>query len=97
MPCEVNNKGLWRNGRAHNFLTKESWFEYRLAQFFSFFLLFILFFNIQMFFYIILNIFITLLENVNKSRTSAGSLSLSTWITNDNNLTFVAQYVKPVK
>jgi hypothetical protein len=29
-----------------------------------------------MFFYPIMNIFITLLENVNKSRTSAGSLSL---------------------
>jgi hypothetical protein len=31
-----------------------------------------------MFFYTIMNIFITLLENVNKSRTSAGNLSLST-------------------
>jgi hypothetical protein len=30
-----------------------------------------------MFFYTIMNIFITLLENVNKSRTSAGSLSLT--------------------
>jgi hypothetical protein len=30
-----------------------------------------------MFFYTIMNIFITLLENVNKSRTSAGSLSLN--------------------
>jgi hypothetical protein len=30
-----------------------------------------------MFFYTITNIFITLLENVNKSRTSAGSLSLT--------------------
>jgi hypothetical protein len=33
-------------------------------------------FYIQMFFYTIMNIFITLLKNVNKSRTSAGSLSL---------------------
>jgi hypothetical protein len=30
-----------------------------------------------MFFYTIINIFITLLENGNKSRTSAGSLSLN--------------------
>jgi hypothetical protein len=35
-------------------------------------------FYIQMFFYAIMNIFITLLENVNKSCTSAGSLSLKT-------------------
>jgi hypothetical protein len=31
-----------------------------------------------MFFYTVVNIFITLLENVNKSRTSAASLSLNT-------------------
>jgi hypothetical protein len=35
-----------------------------------------LFFNIQTFFYTIMNLFITLLENVNKSRTSANNVSL---------------------
>jgi hypothetical protein len=35
------------------------------------------FFYIQMFFYTIINIFITLLENINKSRSSASSLSLN--------------------
>jgi hypothetical protein len=48
-----------------------------LRIFLSFFLLFFLFFlDIQMFFYSIMKHFITLLENVNKSRTSAGSRSL---------------------
>jgi hypothetical protein len=47
------------------------------ARFFSFFSsFFFLFFYIQMFFYTIMRLFIALLENVNKSRTSAGSLSL---------------------
>jgi hypothetical protein len=36
-----------------------------------------LFLYIQMFFYTIMKLFITLLENVNKSRTSAGRFSLS--------------------
>jgi hypothetical protein len=36
-----------------------------------------LFFQIQMFFYTIMKLFITLLVYVNKSRTSAGSLSLT--------------------
>jgi hypothetical protein len=42
-----------------------------------FFLLCFSFFYNQMFFYTILNIFNTLLENVNKSRTSASSISLT--------------------
>jgi hypothetical protein len=33
--------------------------------------------SIQMFFYTIMNIFVPLLEKVNKSQTSAGSLSLT--------------------
>jgi hypothetical protein len=45
--------------------------------FFLFFSFFSSFFYIQMFFYTIMNICIILLENVNKSRTNAGSLSLS--------------------
>jgi hypothetical protein len=44
--------------------------------FLSFFLFFFFFFYIQIFFYTIMKLVITLLENVNKSRTSAGSLSL---------------------
>jgi hypothetical protein len=36
---------------------------------------FLAFFYIQMFFYTIMNLFITLLENVNKSRTSANNVS----------------------
>jgi hypothetical protein len=38
---------------------------------------FLAFFYIQTFFYTIMNLFITLLENVNKSRTSANNVSLS--------------------
>jgi hypothetical protein len=34
-------------------------------------------FYIQTFFYTIMNLFITLLENVNKSRTSANNVSLN--------------------
>jgi hypothetical protein len=37
---------------------------------------FLAFFYIQTFFYTIMNLFITLLENVNKSRTSANNVSL---------------------
>jgi hypothetical protein len=37
---------------------------------------FLFLFYIQMFFYTIMKLFITLLENVKKSRTSTGSLSL---------------------
>jgi hypothetical protein len=45
--------------------------------FFSFFSAFLVcFFYIQTFFYTIMNLFITLLENVNKSRTSASNVSL---------------------
>jgi hypothetical protein len=44
------------------------------ARIFAFFALFSLFLYIQMFCYTIMKLFITLLENVNKSRTSAGSL-----------------------
>jgi hypothetical protein len=43
----------------------------------NFFPYFVLFFDIQMFFYTIMNIFITLPENLNKSCISAGSLSLN--------------------
>jgi hypothetical protein len=44
--------------------------------FFSFFHKFLAFFYIQTFFYIIMNLFITLLENVNKYATSAGIAAL---------------------
>jgi hypothetical protein len=40
----------------------------KLSFFYFFFISFLPFFNIQTFLYIIMNIFITLLENVNKSR-----------------------------
>jgi hypothetical protein len=63
-------------GRVEDFLTKRLWFESRRRKFFPVFLLCFLFFYIQMFFYSIMRIFITLLENVNKSCTSASSLSL---------------------
>jgi hypothetical protein len=47
------------------------------ARIFAFLLSFLFFFlYIQMFFYTIMKLFITLFENVNKSRTSAGRLSL---------------------
>jgi hypothetical protein len=42
-------------------------------------------FYIQTFFYTITNLFITLLENVNKSRTSVNNVSLS-WMTWMNNM-----------
>jgi hypothetical protein len=45
--------------------------------YFSFFHKFLAFFYIQTFFYTIMNLFITLLENVNKSRTSANNVSLN--------------------
>jgi hypothetical protein len=45
-------------------------FLFILFSFFSFF-------YIQMFFYTIMKIFIALLENINKSRASAGRLSLT--------------------
>jgi hypothetical protein len=45
------------------------------ARIFAFFALFSLFLYIQMFCYTIMKLFITLLENVNKSRTSVGNLS----------------------
>jgi hypothetical protein len=68
---------LRRSGSAHDFLTKGSWFESQSAHiFFLFVLLFILIFNIKIFFYTIMYICINLLENVNKSCTSAGSFSL---------------------
>jgi hypothetical protein len=44
--------------------------------YFPFFHKFLSFFYIQTFFYTIMNLFITLLENVNKSRTSANNVSL---------------------
>jgi hypothetical protein len=47
------------------------------SDFFLFFLFFSFFLYIQMFFYTIMKLFITLLENVNKSCTSVGSLSLN--------------------
>jgi hypothetical protein len=50
---------------------------------FFFIYFYFIFFYIQMLFYTIMNIFITLLENVNKSRTCAGSLSLKRLILND--------------
>jgi hypothetical protein len=37
--------------------------------------MFLAFFYIQTFFYTIMNLFITLLENVNKSRTSANNVA----------------------
>jgi hypothetical protein len=46
--------------------------------YFPFFHNFLAFFYIQTFFYTIMNLFITLLENVNKSRTSANNVSLNT-------------------
>jgi hypothetical protein len=46
--------------------------------------LFSFFCHIQTFFYTNMNIFITLLENVNKSRTSANNLSLTEIIWNKN-------------
>jgi hypothetical protein len=45
--------------------------------YFPFFLKFLAFFYIQTVFYTIMNLFITLLENVNKSRTSANNVSLT--------------------
>jgi hypothetical protein len=45
--------------------------------YFPFFHKFLAFFYIQTFFYTIMNLFITLLENVNKSRTSANNVSFS--------------------
>jgi hypothetical protein len=45
--------------------------------YFPFFHKFLAFFNIKTFFYTIMNLFITLLENVNKSRTSANNVSLT--------------------
>jgi hypothetical protein len=45
--------------------------------YFPFFHKFLAFFNIQTFFYTIMNLFITLLENVNKLRTSANNVSLT--------------------
>jgi cyanate permease len=42
---------------------------------FAFLLSFLFFLYIQMFFYTIMKLFMTLLENVNKSQTSAGRLS----------------------
>jgi hypothetical protein len=47
------------------------------AQIFCFFAFFSLFLYIQMFFYTIMKLFSTFLEIVNKSRTSAGRLSLN--------------------
>jgi hypothetical protein len=47
------------------------------ARIFAFLLSFLFFLYIQMFFYTIMKLFITLLENLNKSRTSAGKLSLN--------------------
>jgi hypothetical protein len=44
--------------------------------YFPFFHKFLAVFLIQTFFYTIMNLFITLLENVNKSRTSANNVSL---------------------
>jgi hypothetical protein len=44
--------------------------------YFPFFHKFLAFFYIQTFLYTIMNLFITLLENVNKSRTSANNVSL---------------------
>jgi hypothetical protein len=44
--------------------------------YFPFFISFLPFFYIQTFFYTIMDLFITLLENVNKSRTSANNVSL---------------------
>jgi hypothetical protein len=38
---------------------------------------FLAFFYIQTFFYTVMNLFITLLENVNKSRTNANYVSLN--------------------
>jgi hypothetical protein len=49
-------------------------------EFFAFFLFFFFFLYIQMFFYTIMERFITLLQNVNKSRTSAGRLSLTSLV-----------------
>jgi hypothetical protein len=46
------------------------------ARLFAFCFLFSFFLYIQMFFYTVMKIFISLLENVNKSRTSADRLSL---------------------
>jgi hypothetical protein len=45
--------------------------------YFPFFHKFLAFFYMQAFLYTIRNLFITLLENVNKSRTSANNVSLS--------------------
>jgi hypothetical protein len=49
---------------------------------------FLAFFYIQTFFYTIMNFFITLLENVNKARTSANnvSLNLQTGVVNCNSV-----------
>jgi hypothetical protein len=44
--------------------------------YFPFFHKFLAFFYIQTFFYTIMNLFITLLENVNESRSSANNVSL---------------------
>jgi hypothetical protein len=44
--------------------------------YFPFVYKFLAFFYIQTFFYTFMNLFITLLENVNKSRTSANNVSL---------------------
>jgi hypothetical protein len=57
------------------------------ARNFLFLLSFLLFLYIQMFFYTIMKLFVTLLQNVNRSRTSAGRLSLmtkQTFTTNSN-------------
>jgi hypothetical protein len=64
-------------GKATDFLSRgQGIVSSRARIFFFFFAFFFPFLYIQMFFYTIMKLFITLLENVNKSRTGAGRLSL---------------------
>jgi hypothetical protein len=59
--------------------------------YFPFFHKFLAFLYIQTFFYTIMNLFITLFENVNKPRTSANNVSLSQNLTIGLNLKFPAK------
>jgi hypothetical protein len=63
-------------GKATDFVSRRPRIGARRRPNFSFFAFF-LFLYIQMFCYAIMKLFITLHKNVNKSRTSAGRLSLS--------------------
>jgi hypothetical protein len=65
----VKNLHYWCDDQVRSFAEMASIHLHDLDEYFKK--------KFQMFFFTIMNIFITLLENVNKSCTSAGSISLS--------------------